>query len=489
MSRFRTAILAALAFAPATLAAGHFDTLLSAVPPQVNTLVLVNVKAAYASPLARNEKWADDFYHRYKSGTGFVPPDAEAVVIASTVNLSTMTRDHQIGLVKVTGLPSATALATRENGTVSEVAGQPFILSPRDVYFTTLTREAAIAAIYPADRQASARWVRYASTSKTIDLAPYLKQAADAAGEDVLTIAVDLADSQDATLLKVGLATSPAVVKQKGVDIGRVARFISTVRGLTFSARVGETITGTIRVDFTEDPAPVKTILRELFLELLDDQGVAVPGLEQWQTTYGTTSMTLTGTLTTLDLRRIMSLFAFPGATSPDAPQVTPGEISRPATLRYWSAVNTVLADLRNTKDSPDYAKTATWHEKAANQLDHLNRNGIDPLAVEVAHEAARRIRAVGASLRGVPIDLDSISRKGYAYSSPSVGYSLSWWGGIRPVWYGPGAVSTNYPQIRAEAESVIANDQKRRIETWNQIDQLMSDTRRKLSDKYKGGF
>ena len=162
MSRFVPVVVALLLIGPLARAAGPFDNLLTAVPPQTNTLVLVNVKAAYASPLAKTEKWADNYYLKYKSGTGFVPPDAEAMVIASTVNLSAMTRDHQIGLIKVTGLPTIKGLAARESGTVSVMGDQSFVLSPRDVYFTTLTGQAAIAAVYPADRQATARWSRYA---------------------------------------------------------------------------------------------------------------------------------------------------------------------------------------------------------------------------------------------------------------------------------------------------------------------------------------
>ena len=490
MPRFWTAICCVGMMVSVAEAASPYDPLVQALPPYVNTLMLINVKAAYSSPLAKREHWAEEYYQRYKSGTGFVPPDAEALVVGSYVNISTMTRDHQIGLVKVTGLPSSAVLASRESGTVSQVAGQPFVLSPRDVYFTTMPGLAAIVAVYPADRQASARWIKFATASKNIDLAPYLKNTVASAGKDVLTIVMDLSESQDATLLKLGLSASPVLVKQKWSDTGRVARFISTTQGLKFSVRMDEKITGTLRIDFTEDPAPLKKVLRELLLELLEDQGVTIPGLDQWQTTYTDTSMTLTGNLSTPDLRRIMSLFAFPGTSSSDSPPLKPGEVSQQSTQRYWSAVNTILADLRNLKDSSDYRKTATWHDKAAAQLDHLNRTGVDSLAVQVAQGASARLRAVAASLRGVPIDLDSLSRQTYYYESPSVGYSVGWWGRrIQPVWYGSGNVSTNYFQMRAEAEKVVTNDQKKRIETWNQIDQMVSEIRQRLTDKYKTPF
>src|SRR6266566_3785493 len=181
MPKYVPAFLLLLASAPAASAAGPYDDLLKYVPPPTNTLVLVNVNAAYASPLAQSEKWADNFYQRYKSGIGFVPPDGSAVVIASLVNLSNVTRDYQIGLVRVTGFPTTKSLAAREGGTTDLIAGQGVAFSPRNIYLTTLNGP-TVAAVYPADRQATARWLRHAMASKTANLAPYLKGAVAAAG-------------------------------------------------------------------------------------------------------------------------------------------------------------------------------------------------------------------------------------------------------------------------------------------------------------------
>jgi hypothetical protein len=473
-------------------AAGPFDNLLTAVPPQTNTLVLVNVKAAYASPLAKAEKWADSYYQKYKSGTGFVPPDAEAMVIASTVNLSALTRDHQIGLIKVSSLPAIKGLAARESGTISVMGDQSFVLSPRDVYFTTLTGQAAIAAIYPADRQATARWARYALNSKTNELVPYLKLAAEAAGDDTFTLAVDLTDSQDATLLKLGLSMSPTVVKHKVMDIERLARFVASTRGLTFSARVTDTITGTVRVDFGIETIAHKPVLRDLFLELLEDQGVAITGMDKWDVQFGPTSMTLSGPLTTADLRRVMSLFAFPGATSEHDAKLSPDQVTGAATERYWAAVNAILTDIRSKKDSPDYTKMATWHEKAAAQLDHLNRQGVDPIAVDVAHELSRRFQAIALSLRGAKLDAGAVSQKAYWISQPQGYYGSPYWGGwwnIRAAALTPQYLQSNIPQVQGEIAQIAANNEKQRLLVWNQIDQMISDARNKLLDKYKSGF
>jgi hypothetical protein len=473
---------ALLAAAPARAADGKYDRLLPYIPPDANVLVLIDVKGAYDSPIGKKETWAEEYKGRYQSGVGFVPPYTGAVVIGSNVNLSSMTRDHQVGVVGVpTQLPVKT-LAEKNGGTTTEIAGRPFALTPRDVYFTTLSVPATVA-LYPADRQAAARWSRHASgVQKVATLSPYLTAAVAKADGKTVTVAVDLTESQDPNLLRPGLATSPAVVAAKvaAEDITRIARFIGSAKGLTFSAAIGESVTGTVTIEFVEQFVIFKPVLRALFLEVLEQFGVAIPGVSSWETTDAHGSLTLSGPLDPADLRRVLSLFAFPGTAAEDT-NLRPGEISADATSRYFAATNAVLGDLRAQKASKDYTKMATWHDKAADQLYHLNRTGVDPLALKVADDSGRRLKALSLRLRGVPIDTKALDASSYYTYSTSGGWG--WWGG-RSTSY-----STNIPQVRGEIAQVVARDEKTRLVTWSQIDQMLSDTRRQLADKYKTGF
>src|SRR6185437_16082213 len=111
--------------------------------------------------------------------------------------------------------------------------------------------------------------------AKSPSIDSYLQKAADAAGDSVLTIAVDLKESIDPNLMTKALAISPVVARQKGVDVPRLAKFVASVTGLTMTAKVSEGITATIRLDFAFEITAHKKIARDLFLELLDDQGVA----------------------------------------------------------------------------------------------------------------------------------------------------------------------------------------------------------------------
>ena len=490
MFRLTAFAVFALACASPVFAASPYDDLLKHAPANTNAIVLIDATAAYASPFAKKEKWADSVRTSGHGVMGFVPADAERVVIAAEVNLTTMSRDFQVGLVKVNSLPNFRDLADQEGGTMVEIAGQVTTLSPRDVYFTSFAGS-QFAAAYPADRQYVARWLKADKAGKLPTLTPQLRKAADASADNTVTIAVDLEDAADPTLLRFGLASSPIMVKNKGVNQFGLSVFLSWIKGLTFTAKVTDAVAGKIVIEFPEDVNRYKGILKDLFLELIDAYGVSIDGLDQWEATFTDTTVTLAGSMTSADLKRLVSLFSFPHPGEPEA-KAAGNEPTAGATQRYLVAVDAVLAGIKKSKDSTNYEKTATWHDKAAAELEMISRRNVDPLAVEAAYQCSKRLRAIGASLRGVPIAMSEANDKAYVYSSGTPYWG--WWGGgrrgvLRSLAFSPSYVDTNIPQLQQEVAKAIADDKKKRTDTWTAIDQLLSDTRRKLTDKYKVKF
>ncbi|HEY1189215.1 MAG TPA: hypothetical protein VGE74_16300 [Gemmata sp.] len=493
MYRSLTAAAVVLACAPAA-GAGPYDDLLKHSSPNTNALVLIDVKGASASALAKREKWAEKVQQSGHGGLGFFPPDAELVAIAGEVNFTTMNRDFQVGFVKVRNLPNFKTLAAREGGTMDEIAGQLTVISPREVYFTSFPG-GTLAAVYPVDRQYVSRWLRANRAGKLPPLAPYLRAAADAAGDSTVTIALDLEDVMDPAILRFGLGVSPVLAKYKDANLFALSMFLSRVKGLTFSAKVAETVTGQIVVAFPEGVNRYKGVLKDLFLEVIDGHGISLTGLEKWDATFTDKTMTLSGSMSGDDLKRLVSLFAFPRPELQDAPAGAAGDApTAGGTQRYMAAVGAILADIKRVKDSSNYNKTATWHDNAAGQLEQLSRRNVDPAAVDAAYQAARGLRSIAASLRGVPIDVNAAAAKGYAYTQrvPYSGwgwYPGGWWGGYRALAFAPQELRTNIPEVQGEMAKVVAEDQKRRIATWTKIDQTMSEVRRKLEDKYKANF
>jgi len=487
MTRHALAAVLALSFAGAARAAGPYDDLLKFAPADTNVLALIDVKGAFSSPLAKKENWAEKALADNRGGLGFVPTDAETVVIAAWVNFNTLVRDSQFSLVKVRNVPTLDEIAKREGGSIDEIGGRLAVLSPRNVYFTTFSGS-ELASVYPADRQYTARWIKSAKAGQAAPLSPYLKRAAEKAAGNTVTIALDLEDVVDKNILKFSLAASPSVAKNKNVDLANLAGFLAQVKGLTFSAKVGETITGTISVEFPIEPARHRKTLPDLLLELFDGEGIWIDGLETWEVKFTDTAMTFTGPMTTADLKRVVSLFAFP-ATGRDATDVKGNEVSVPATKRYLKAVESIVDDVRTTRESPNYEKTATWHDKAATQIEHLSRKGVDPAAVDAALKVGKRLHAIADSLRGVPINVDALASTQYVFSQPSIGMMPGGWWGWQPFIFGPTKVDTNIPQVQAEIARVIADDKKKRTETWSEINRILDSTKKTLSDKHKTPF
>jgi hypothetical protein len=493
MSSFKTLMVSALVLACAPLAAaGPYDDLLKHAPANTNAIVLIDVTAAAKTPLGKKEKWGEQLEQNGRGGLGFFPADAERVAIAAEVNLTSMVRDFQVGLVKVKNMPNFKDLAASEGGALDDIAGQLTVVTPRNTYFTHFPGS-TLAAAFPGDRQYVSRWLKASKANKLPALAPYLRSAADEASR-VVTIAVDLEDVVDPSALKVGLSFSPVMTKNPNVNQSALAVFIAHAKGLTFEAHITDRVTGTLTIVFSDEVSRYKTVLKELFLELLDGYGVYIPGLDEWHATYIDNKMTLSGPLAPDDLKRVVSLFSFPQLNAEDPAPAPMDGPNASATKRYMAAVGVILADMKRVKDSTNYEKTATWHDKAALQLEQLGQRGVDPLAVDAAYQSARAMRAVALSLRGVPIDTDAISQKAYTITQtmPYYGwgpYGGGWWGGYRALAFAPKSFQTNIPQVQGEIARTIANDQKKRIATWSALDQLMSDTKRKLTDKYKTNF
>src|SRR5688500_2069508 len=125
MPRTATALAALFLAATAASAAGPYDDLLKHAPENANTLLMVDVKGAFASPLSKAEKWTEKGSPDSRGGLGFVPRDATTVVVAAEVNLNALTRDFQVGLVKVShNVPEVKDIAAREGGTIDEIAGR-----------------------------------------------------------------------------------------------------------------------------------------------------------------------------------------------------------------------------------------------------------------------------------------------------------------------------------------------------------------------------
>ncbi len=479
--RFRaatpTAFLTAavLLAAPPAPAATPFDDLLAAVPANANCLAFFDVKAAYDSPISVKENWRGEFQEKFKAKVNNLPPDAQRVVVAMDVNMNSLGRTSQLALVRVRSAPGMQQIGAREGGTIDLVADRSVLLSPRDVYFTTLDGS-TVAAQYPADRQALARWLRQVRGGSRTELSPYLAASAAVATSTPFGVALDLSDAFDPRAVRAIVERSPAVAG-KNVNKDGLARFVAGTRGIAFNVEMGSTMVGHLRVDLLGDPGPFRSVLKDLLLESIENQGASIPGLENWDVKFGDKSMTLTGPMTHPDFERVLSLFDFPNH---EAENGTEGP-SVAQTKRYLDAVAGYVAEVqkpKQTRNAKEYEKTALWTQQYAEKIEQLSRRGVDPIALEAGKHVADRLRGIAGSLRGVPITVKQAENSAYTIVAMSRG------------WYGGGvAMNSNAVKVQEMAAKAIADDERNRDRAWSEIEKAVIDARLALGDKYKTPF
>jgi hypothetical protein len=116
--------------------------------------------------------------------------------------------------------------------------------------------------------------------------------------------------------------------------------------------KAGDRVTGTVRIDFGSNPLPFERVLRDVFLEVLADEGADLPELAKWEARYPDSAMYLSGSLSPESFARVVGAFAFPHACGPDP--------------WYFDAVKATVEDVRQATKGANPDKTALWHARGS---------------------------------------------------------------------------------------------------------------------------
>jgi len=466
------AVLLTISSGPAL--AGPFDELMKAVPPTANTLVLVDVAGLTGSPVGQKAGWAVKVDERYRDGSGVLPPGAERVLIAGQVNLQAGHRVWKAAVVDAPSPPPLADVAARERGEPDEVAGLAVVHSPRGVYFASPAANRWLV-FYPDDRPALADWVRHGKEEKPAPAGRYLTAAARRIQNQHVVIAADLTDSVAPAAAKAAAGAMPSLVR-RNADPAAFARLMVSLRGVTLTARATDRVRAVLRFDFGTNPLPLQAVLKDALLEMVENSGASLPELASWEPTVTVDSFYLSGTLAPESLTRVLGLFAFPQARGP-APEATAPTAE--ATQWYLDTLRKIVDDVRKARAGSKPEKTALWHDAAAGRIEHLDPRGVKPAVLTMGQEVSSRLRAVAASMRGVPVDLNKLKSQAYYYEARS-GWSPWGWG----MFSGPNLVWTNVPEVQAKMNEVVAQDKSNRELLWKQIDDQIAQSRSLLESK-----
>jgi hypothetical protein len=459
------AVLLAAAPAPA---AESFADLARRVPDSANALLLIDAAALRAAH--------DPFG---------LPPGVERLVVAAQLNPCTLDHVWKVGVAATRDPVTADRLAKAEGGGTPEtVAFHEVVLSPRNAYFAVLAPQVA-GAMHPANRQLLARWLRVGPHGP--GPSAYLTAAAAAPAAAPVVLALDTADVFDPPGLRSKLAKMKALAGRG--DLPRIAQAIAGLKGVRLTVRGGAKFEGELRLegDAADALAPVA---KPLVQEVLESMGTVVEDLDAWTARVDGWAVVLSGPLTDRGVRLLLSpLIAPTMAPTPSAAAPAGDGKSEAATSqRYFRSVKKLLDDLQQQKNRT-YNAIAQAYQKYAQQIDELPILGVDPELLQWGGQVATTLRGL-AGLAKSTQSQKNIASINYARTMYQGSYnSTDAWGYQYTVPTGTAVDTGAVGQINNLMATAGANEAAVRNQTWNNIDTVTAQIRRKMTEKYKVEF
>jgi hypothetical protein len=347
----------------------------------------------------------------------------------------------------------------------------------------------------PADRQATARWVRAAGAAKRVGLPEYLRESVENMPRDAEAVmALDLADMLDAEGLRQRLKKAKSLAG-KGLDVDQLTRLFTGLHGVTVTLRVEDAINGEIRLDFAEPPTLLATAAKPLFLEAMDAIGAGIDDLDNWQSRLAGKSVVLYGKLSERGMRQILSPLVRPAPMNIMESESAGGKLATDpkaaASQRYFHSVQTLLNDLKQQK-TKTFQQLAYWHNQFAEKIDALPMLNVD-------EDLLKYGSAVSTTLRG----LANLANNTYVAQKAAVNNSgealIQVNNAFNYYGYGPGwgfnvslpgaATVNNYGMTNNMIARSGQTEAALRLQTWKNIDTATQDIRRQMVQKYQVEF
>jgi len=491
-------LLVALVAALASQAfAGPFDELLSRVPAGANTLVLIDVEATLAAPVAQAKGWGKKLKLDYVERPIFLPPEATKLVMAAALRANAdFSRLWELAAMELSEPMSMRSIARSEGGYLDEINGVMSAWTPSDAYFVALG-ERELGVMFPAARQFVSRWVDFTQRNSSIVLSDYLKSATKLANSKVpILLAIDLRDVVRPHVLEERLNESPAM-KNADVSISEAATILASLQGAVLRVAIGNDVQGQLRIDFAEPVAPIKGIAKEMVINTLDDMGAHVEDLADWKVELEEKAITMRGPLSEHGQRRVFSVVEIPStkfSTLKNADQEGQAgseganeSLMREASITYYHATDVLIKDLR--RDLRGNKASSAIMERFARKIDRMPILHVDNDLLDYGSQLADTLRTMALSKRqgGIQAGTQTAGMGGGrqgGYSGYGYGYGGGYLNSNRGTQqlYAAKESAAQRSSIKAQA---MAQSNQMRVEGFKLIDQHSAAIRRQMTQKY----
>lgn len=481
MRRFCLAVAFAATAVSSSLAADPAE-LLAGLPGPYNAVAVVNTDLLLKTPRAVKDGWTKLEQTGFLAGTVPIHPAMERIVAVTEFAPSKQGQSNSAALVATTKPINLPKIAENLKATMSTIADEQIAATTSGSYLVKL-EDLRLGVLHTGHKPDVARWMR---AKKEKSLPPPEKYLASIvknyAGRQHLFLAVDLADLFDAKDVDTAVALSPALDANKKAG-EQVKRFLLGVKGVRMSINLVDTrMQLKLTIDGGNQPTFPPEAMKEFIIETIHRMGTDFVDLRASVAKNEETDFSLTFNIADDELSHLMTLILPPVAAEVAAAEtlaVVPAGVQRDATVKYVTAVNKALDDLKKRyPQATDYGRTALWHDTTAGQIAGLSVVGVDPKVVEYGLGTANLLHAIGNSLRGVPMQTEVLGANAYLYvqRQPAMFWTpfhgLNW-----NPWMGqPTNVATNVPEIRRKQAEAIRSDQENRVKIWQSIDAKRSE-------------
>lgn len=456
-------------------AAAEPADLLPMFPENFNSVAVVRVKEALATKRAAREGWQADQSSDFLAGA--VPPWIDLLVRVSHIHPGQgMDGQWSAALVESTQDFSLPEIAGTEKGTPEMLRETPVVMTNRNSYFVGL--QPKLLGIYaPAYRQDVGNWIDRVRTKKTADIVGYLDDALKQTRGHVV-LAMDCRDLFEPSFIRYRLEGAKGLQGKSPTDVQTMETLFRGLRGVRSQVTIDETIQWEVALDFDQPVGAEATLVRDVFAEFLDDMGTTLDEVAGALVSTEGNSVVLRAELSDFGLRRIMTLITSPQGGRKDVAKKNPDR-------DYFVDLEKILNDLQGSaKKASDAAKVASWCENYAKKIERSSTTGVDPMLINYGQTLATRLRALGASLRGTKLQVDTLQNSVTWDVHYQPGYvSAGWWS----VGYQPDVVNTtsNLREVREKQAQAVLAGQSERESVWAMIDADREGVRRKLRAKY----
>lgn len=456
------------------------DELLKRVPVGANAMMVMDVAALQATPMAQAQGWAKKHEAAFVERPMMLPPEASRIVLASQLNFAgELNVDWQVAVMNLIEPLSMRSIARAEGGYLDKIAETDCVWVPSDAYFVSLDAK-QLGVVFPANRQFVSRWTR--SDAGAVSSGYLLVADKQVDRTNQILMAIDLKDVPQPHRLRERLQASPAL-KSSSSKLEAIEELISGVRGLTLKISVGQAAKGTLRVDFSASPSVLGTQAKPLLLEALDAFGAKLPGVDQWIAKSDAQAIVMEGPLSTDALRRIFSLLELPSTKFstlkneiPDTPTAATSDTKATASKAYYKGVSVLIEDLRKTLgDTRD--NHAVWMERYARKVDALPVLNVDEDLLAWGARVGETFRVMALAERSGGIK--SGVRKSSIYGNYQYGYDSNGYTNLRSNQSVKSQIDT---EEKAQAKAV-------RFNNWKEIEDATAAIRKQMTQRHQVEF